>query len=206
MFEEVFKNALSTQHNSPLINRLWVEIIDYYSTPNRYYHNLHHLDHIANELAAIKNEIDDWQTIIAAVAYHDIMYDPLNHDNEERSASLAYDRLTQLGWTSAQKQKCTEQIMATKYHQPSDNSDTNFLIDADLSILGAEARQYLEYTKQIRKEYQVYPDDIYIPGRKKVLAHFLGMEFVFKSSYFRAQYEDRARSNISTELQMLAGE
>ena len=96
--------------------------------------------------------------------------------------------------------------MTTKYHQPSDNSDTNFLIDADLSILGAEARQYLEYTKQIRKEYQVYPDDIYIPGRKKVLAHFLGMEFVFKSSYFRAQYEDRARSNISTELQMLAGE
>ena len=201
MFETVFKNALSTQHNI----ELWTEIANCYSTPGRYYHNLHHLDHISNELAAVKNEIEDWQTIIAAVAYHDIIYDPVSHDNEEKSASLAYDRLTQLGWTFAQKEKCTEQIMATKYHQLSDNSDTNFLTDADLSILSVDARQYLEYTEQIRKEYQVYPDDVYIPGRKKVLTHFLEMESIFKTEYFKSRYEDNARSNISAELQVLAG-
>jgi predicted metal-dependent HD superfamily phosphohydrolase len=181
-----------------------VEIANCYSTPGRHYHNLHHLDHISNELIAVKNDINDWQTIIAAVAYHDIIYDPLSHDNEEKSASLAYDRLTQLKWTSAQKEKCTEQIMATKYHQPSGNPDTNFLTDADLSILGADANRYTEYAEQIRKEYEGYPDDIYIPGRKKVLNHFLAMDAIFKTIYFISRYENKARSNMSAELQILS--
>jgi predicted metal-dependent HD superfamily phosphohydrolase len=202
MFETIFKNALSTQNNGPLINELWAEIVTSYSTPGRYYHTLNHLDHISNGLTAVKNEIQNWQTIIAAVAYHDIVYNPLHHDNEEKSASLAFDRLTQLGWPAAPIEECYGHIIATKHHQYADKTDTNYFTDADLSILGAEADHYLEYSTQVRKEYQVYPDDIYIPGRKKVLIHFISMESIFKTRYFRLRYEDQARKNISMELAM----
>lgn len=203
MFETIFKDALSAQNNSPLISELWAEIVTSYSTPGRYYHNLNHLDHISNELTAVKNEIQGWQPIIAAVAYHDIVYNPLHHDNEEKSASLAFDRLTQLAWPASLIEECYGHIMATKHHQYTDKTDTNYFTDADLSILGAGARRYLEYTTQVRKEYHVYPDDIYIPGRKKVLIHFLSMESIFKTRYFRSRYEDQARNNISDELQAL---
>jgi predicted metal-dependent HD superfamily phosphohydrolase len=40
-------------------------------------------------------------------------------------------------------------------------------LDADLSILGKDLDTYLAYTKMIRKEYSIYPDFLYKPGRKK---------------------------------------
>jgi predicted metal-dependent HD superfamily phosphohydrolase len=94
-------------------------------------------------------------------------------------------------------------ILATKAHVMSANHDSNLFTDADLSILGAPADEYMQYTGQIRKEYRYYPDLVYKPGRKKVLRHFLEMERIFKTDYFFAQYEKQARANIETELQRL---
>lgn len=100
-------------------------------------------------------------------------------------------------------QQIYEQILATKSHKKSDDEDTNFLLDADLSILGKSPQVYLEYTKQIRKEYSIYPDFLYKPGRKKVLQHFLALENIFKTEYFKNKYESQARENIEFELRSL---
>ena len=59
-------------------------------------------------------------------------------------------------------------------------NDINLFTDADLAILGAEPEIYKNYAAAIRQEYSVFPDPIYIPGRKKVLLHFLKMERLFK--------------------------
>lgn len=76
-------------------------------------------------------------------------------------------------------------------------------MDADLSILGKSSQVYLEYTKQIRKEYSIYPHFLYKPGRKKALEHFLALESIFKTEYFKKKYEIRARENIEFELSIL---
>jgi len=87
--------------------------------------------------------------------------------------------------------------------ESSDQEDTNYLLDADLSVLGKDFETYLKYTQNIRKEYSIYPDFLYKPGRKKVLKHFLELESIFKTEYFKEKYEARAKENIAKELQLL---
>ncbi len=62
-------------------------------------------------------------------------------------------------------------------------------MDADLSILGQDLEIYLGYTREIRKEYSIYPDVLYKPGRKKVLRYFLDLESIFKTDYSKEKYE-----------------
>jgi len=93
-------------------------------------------------------------------------------------------------------QLCKEQILATKSHTISINSDTNHFTDADLSILGQSWETYSLYCQNVRKEYAVYPDLVYNPGRKKVLNHFLAMDSIFKTDYFYNKFDRQAKENL----------
>lgn len=99
--------------------------------------------------------------------------------------------------------KCVNMILATKSHDRSDDSDTNYLIDADLAILGKSPYDYQKYTEQIREEYYIYPDFMYNSGRKKALLHFLDMEAIYKTEHFFKKHEEQARINIKNELDNL---
>jgi predicted metal-dependent HD superfamily phosphohydrolase len=204
MFEETFKDELThIISDSLLIDKLWSEIRSSYSKSSRYYHNVAHLNSLVGQLLPIRNQIEDWLTLTFSVAYHDIIYNVLRKDNEEKSAALAYERLTQLNFSTIQKEKCKLQILATKHHQASNDVDTNYFIDADLSILGYDDKSYRKYAEQIRKEYRHFPDVLYKPGRRKVLGEFLKMKNIFKTKHFQDKYEDRAKINISNELKFL---
>jgi predicted metal-dependent HD superfamily phosphohydrolase len=52
----------------------------------------------------------------------------------------------------------------------------------------------------VRREYSIYPDLLYKPGRKKVLQHFLNMEHIFKTIHFYTLYEQNARNNLNREI------
>ena len=97
---------------------------------------------------------------------------------------------------------CLAQLYS-KTSQPSENSDTNYFTDADLSILGQNWEVYTQYYKNVRKEYAVYPNIIYNSGRKKALQHFLTMENIFKTEYFYQKFEETARKNIQKEIELL---
>lgn len=201
MFEDCFKYELELLiSDGLLIDNLWQEIQSNYNTPVRYYHNVNHLDSLIDQLLPIKNQIEDWQTLTFSVAYHDIIYSTLRQDNEEQSAAFAYDRLTQLNFPSVRKEKCKMQILATKQHQMNNNADTNYFIDADLSILGFDNNSYLKYAEQIRKEYRHFPDSLYKQGRRRILESFLKMKHIFKTKYFQNKYGEQAKFNISGEL------
>lgn len=145
-------------------------------------------------------EIVDFDVLLFSIFYHDIIYNSKRSDNELKSAQLADDRLAKLGVSNDQIRKCHRQILATKEHNNETESDTNFLVDFDLAILGDGPKIYLEYTKKIRKEYAIYPDFMYNKGRRKVLRHFLEMDGIFKTREFKAIFEQQARKNIRTEL------
>ena len=205
MFEEIFKKEiLHIVEDFTLIDELWTEIKTNYDKRARHYHNIFHLDSLIEQLLPVRSHIGDWQTLIFSVAYHDIVYNILKKDNEEKSAALAYDRLTKLNCPVPQKEKCKLQILATKQHQMSSDTDTNYFIDADLSILGFDNKSYFKYTGQIRKEYRHFPDIIYKPGRRKVLSSFLKMKNIFKTKYFQDKYEEQAKINILNELNSLS--
>ena len=205
LFESLFKAELATlTENTSLTGNLWSEIQTNYSNPNRYYHNLEHLNNMVATLLPFRNQVEDWQVLIFSIAYHDIIYDPSRHDNEERSSRLAVERLTEVSLAHGKVNKCEHQILATKHHQAAADQDTNFLIDADLSILGEEQPIYSHYAAQIRKEYSHVPDHFYKAGRGNVLELFLQMENIFKTEHFQSIYEAQARINIAEELRSLA--
>jgi len=194
-------SPFTQDHN--LIEKLWQEIEKKYAEKSRHYHNLEHLGHMFRELDAVKEDISNFTNISFSVFYHDIVYDASSKKNEEKSADLAQSRLQLLSLNIDDISEIHQQILATKSHQKSEKEDTNLLLDADLSVLGKDAATYTDYTKKIRKEYAVYPDFLYNPGRKKILQHFLQWESIFKTEVFKAKYETKARENIVSEIERL---
>lgn len=202
--KSIFSNLISKfSDDEKLKLDYWQEIEKSYSQKNRKYHNLLHLENMILELENVKDEISDFDALLFSVFYHDIIYKATSKDNEEKSAEIAKKRLEKINFSSEKIPKIYNQILATKSHKKSDDSDTNFLLDADLAILGKDWKDYENYIHQIRKEYSIYPDFLYNPGRKKVLTHFLEFDEIFKTNHFKEKYEKIARENIKREISIL---
>ena len=204
MLKDVFFLIVKKYYDNPDgAEKLWPEIEKAYTAKSRDYHNLQHLQNMYNELLACKEQVNDWETTVLSLFYHDIIYKATAKDNEEKSAGIAVKRLTLMGYPKEKTIKCRDQILATKSHALSNNNDTNLFTDADLAILGSPWDIYAGYCQQVRREYAIYPDFLYKPGRKKVLQHFLAMKTIFKTGYFIERYETAARINLEKEAALL---
>ena len=204
MLKETFIELLTNYtDNESLKNELWTEIDKNYSSKKRHYHTLEHLNNLLYQLTAVKSEIKNWETILFTLFYHDIIYNSLKSDNEEKSAELAEKRMKQIPVFKDKIELCKKQIFATKSHIKSTDSDTNYFTDADLSVLGQNWETYLLYCKNVRKEYSIYPTLVYNPGRKKVLNHFLSMDRIFKTDFFYNKFELQAKQNLQQEIESL---
>ncbi len=188
---------------SVLVEKLWKEIEENYCQSNRHYHNLDHLSYMFKKANEYKANLEDFDTLSFSIFYHDFIYNTKRSNNEEKSAEAARERLTKLGVPRFKIVKCQQQIMATKAHREDDDTDRSYLVDFDLAILGEDSETYQNYTRKIRKEYSLYPNILYNPGRKKVLKHFLEMDNIFKMPDFRNRYEEQVRKNIQYELENL---
>jgi len=182
-----------------LINTLWQEIKKQYSEPTRHYHTLKHLESIYKVLPKLDIVTE------FAIFYHDIVYDAIHNDNEEKSALFCEKQLTLLGVDNELVQETIQLILETKRHEASSQRNALFL-DADLAILGSNKIIYQSYTKNLRKEYAIYNDAIYNEGRNKVLMHFLEKERIYVSTYFYEKYEQKARRNLESAFLSLSKE
>lgn len=204
MLKELFITlAHHYSNDTVLVERSWRQIEKAYNQRKRYYHNLQHLEDLFVQLEPVSADIRNRDIVLFALFYHDIVYNTLRQDNEEKSAILAVDKLGQLGLSQHDILQCSDMILATKKHALSPDSDTNYFTDADLSILGRDWADYELYYKKVRKEYGIYPDLVYKPGRKKVLQHFLQKDRIFKTDFFHSNYETQARYNLQREYDSL---
>lgn len=190
--------------NESLINSTFDKLVEEYSAPGRYYHNLQHLQTLLALQRTYAHDIRNNDVLQLAIFFHDEIYNVQQSDNEELSALAAGRFLKQTTLPAYQILTVMDFIRATKTHAGDDHDeDLNYFLDFDLSILGSPADVYDQYATQIRKEYIIYPDEVYKPGRKKVLAHFLEKPVIYRTAVFREQYEVQARRNIVAELQAL---
>jgi len=202
---ETFTSLASRYTESiPLVEKLYTELVKHYSEKGRFYHNLDHLNFLLQQILPLADLIKDLDMVLFAVYYHDVVYSVLRKDNEEKSTLFAEKRLNTLNVKTNRIERCNKHILATKAHQVSDDSDTNFFTDADLAVLGQDWSAYKIYTEGVRKEYWIYPDIIYKPGRRKVVEHFLRMDKIYKTEPFFVKFENRARLNLKRELEELA--
>lgn len=182
-----------------------LDVIAHYSDPVRHYHNQVHVASMLKLIEEIASDAPDFDELLVATIYHDVIYDPTAKDNEERSAEMAVEILTNLGLSSEFVSTVEAFILCTKSHviDPAHPSSA-IIIDADLAILGATSEGYDEYARAIRKEYSFVSDDDYRAGRTQVLRRFVDRDYIYVTQEFRARYEESARKNIQRELSSLA--
>jgi len=186
---------------------LWREILSAYTNENRHYHSLEHLVDLFTQADQLKAQIEDFDTLELSIWYHDIIYQCLRKDNEEKSALFAKYRLEAINYPRQKLVRCYEQINATKTHKLPANSkdlDLALFLDFDLSILGKDWPIYENYCAQIRKEYSIFPNFLYNRGRKKVIKQLLNLSQIFKTNYYVEKYEKAARNNLERELEKLS--
>ncbi|MEQ3690244.1 MAG: hypothetical protein ABNG98_01865 [Flavobacterium sp.] len=181
-------------------NTLWLELEKAYTSKSRKYHNLQHIEAMVNSYCEYKEQLKLPNEVLYAIFYHDIIYKTTRKDNEQKSAEHAVSILPKNARLNSEL--IYDMICATQHHQKNKMEDVNWLIDFDLKILASKWEDYQTYFKQIRKEYKIYPEILYKPGRKKALEHFLENEFIFQTEEFRTKYEAIARENILNELSL----
>jgi len=190
-----------------LKDKLFVEIVNRYTGPDRFYHNLEHINHFLQELEKHRDKLNNPQALQLAAIFHDAVYVPFNQDkiqsNEQQSADLAKDYLEKLDVPTDIIQETISLILATKYHQAiKDNPDSAIFMDIDMLILGAQPEAYDRYVQAVRQEYSFAPDDVFNLHRKKLLKTLL-QKRIYLNQEMYDQYEEQARQNIERELKTL---
>jgi predicted metal-dependent HD superfamily phosphohydrolase len=183
------------------IQKNWSDLEKAYSNKSRHYHNLTHINDMIVSFETYSDKLQNPNEILFSIFYHDYVYKSSKKDNELKSAEYALSILPEN--IAFDKQLVFDAICATQHHQHNEIEDINWLIDFDLKILARDWDEYQIYFEQIRKEYRIYPDFLYKPGRAKALKHFLEDEFIFQTSTFRDLYEKKARFNIEKEILLL---
>lgn len=183
------------------IQQNWLDLEKAYSKKSRHYHNLTHLKEMIKSFEMYHDKLENPNEILFSIFYHDFVYSASKKDNELKSAEYALSILPEN--VNLNKKLVFDAICATQQHQQNAIEDINWLIDFDLKILAKDWEDYKIYFEQIRKEYRIYPDFLYKPGRAKALKHFLENEFIFQTEEFRGLYEDQARQNIEKEISLL---
>jgi len=175
------------------------KIMDAYSHKNRHYHNLTHIEDLLGQAKKNESHLQDADAVCLAILFHDVVYEASNSDNEKKSATFAQKMMKEMAVEGGKIQRVYDYILATKKHEPAPaDSDLQFLLDIDLSILASEPARYQLYTGQIRKEYSIYPDFLYKNGRKKAMTSFLERPQIFY--FYGNEYEKKARQNIENEI------
>jgi predicted metal-dependent HD superfamily phosphohydrolase len=184
-----------------LTNQVFYEIVKFYTRDNRYYHNLLHIQRVLDVANTLKSFANNFPAIEMAAWFHDVIYDPQAHDNEERSAKIASDYLIRFNVPQKTVNHVVNMILHTKNHDaPLENLDTKIFLDADLSILGAEELDYRAYSQTIRQEYLWLSEAEYRIGRQRVLQDFLQRNRIYFTEKAFQMFELKARENIKAEI------
>ncbi|MCT7985829.1 hypothetical protein NG796_21370 [Laspinema sp. A4] len=180
-------------------------LVSSYCQPERYYHNLGHIQLIIEILDPLKSLAQDFAAIYLATWFHDVIYDPTASDNEEKSADYAAEVLTTLNIPASTIAATQTLILRTKHHEAArDELDIQIFLDADWAIFGEEPSEYQFYTQAIRREFVAFSDDDYRRGRTQFLKRVLKRDRLYFTPQMFEEREAIARRNLEQELHTLS--
>jgi predicted metal-dependent HD superfamily phosphohydrolase len=179
----------------PIPQAIRARLVARYGEAHRHYHTWSHVEAC---LAARERIAPDAPIAVdIALWFHDAIYDPRAHDNEAQSAALM---LAELGPSA---EPAVPLVMATKHAALPDTDEARIVVDADLSILGADLATFDAYERAVRAEYAFVLDEPFRAGRAHVLQSFVDRGTIFSTSAARALWERPARENLARSLRAL---
>ena len=211
---KIFEWHLSAINNAiepVILKALWQGIAMRYNESQRVYHSLQHIRQLFGQFEQVKQHLYQPHSIALALLFHDVIYEPTRSDNELKSAEYAVDSLIPY-LTAEQCQHIYTLVMMTASHQIDQideliehgkYSDAAYLLDMDLSILGASWSEYQQYAQAVRQEYTHISNVDYRVGRVEVLKGLLGHPTLYLTDYYHSRLEEQARENIKREIKIL---
>jgi predicted metal-dependent HD superfamily phosphohydrolase len=191
---------------------LWADLQAAYGLgPERVYHAWSHIQSMLKGFEAVRPALAAPDAAELAICYHDVVYDPLAHDNEALSARRLEADLA--GRASADVVRLASAlVMATHGHRvpeemgATEAADCSFFLDLDLAILGSDPPAFAVYDHAIRCEYaHVSPAD-YAVGRAYILGEFQKRPRLYFSDAFQRTLEEPARANLARAISELGRE
>ena len=202
-WQRAWQGAGCTEPNDALAD----ELLGRYREPQRHYHTVQHLCECLVYLESVLTRIPDAVAVELALWFHDAVYDLAGSaaaSNEQRSALWARQALLAGGAPADLAQRVHDLVMATRHDALPATSDQCWLVDIDLSILGAAPTRFDEYERQVRDEYAAVPESLFRRKRAEVLAGFLARPRLYSTQYFRDLLETSARANLNRSIAALA--
>lgn len=169
----------------------------------RAYHNCAHLRACLYHLQSTTAPLEDPHAVELALWFHDAIYWPWSHHNEERSAVWAQRFLQQQGLPAQRVATVVQHILDTKHTPGPLTGDALWVVDIDLAILGQEDAVYRQFERNVRKEYFFVRWPRYVAGRSTVLQGFLDRPRIYQTDFFAQRFEAQARINLRHALQAL---
>ena len=179
------------------------DVIALYSAPDRFYHNLSHLEDcfqtfkLAEPIAIHPNEV------ALAIWFHDAIYDSQGHENEQKSAIWAASVIRQAGVENSVAERVSQLILATCHTGAVTDIDTQIMVDVDLSILGSHEEKFWQYEANIRREYAWVPESLFKQKRSQILQCFLERKYIYHLEIYRDKFEAIAHQNIKQAITKL---
>jgi predicted metal-dependent HD superfamily phosphohydrolase len=112
----------------------------------------------------------EYEKLMLAAIFHDIVYDPSSSTNEEDSANFLMECVVDKNNTDILDVE--KMILDTKTHNSTTNLSESFN-NYDMNIVERDFDQLLEWEKGISEEFSVYPKEQYKEGRLKFLESLL---------------------------------
>lgn len=162
--------------------------------------------------------LSDVTSVLFAVWFHDIVYDPTAADNELLSVDIWQLFIKHLQYeffdgNNNQLQELQEKvslfIRATIKHEILSSAtkeienDMKWFLDFDLSILGCDRETYMQYARDIRQEYIHIQSPVFEEKRAKVMTKFLNRKMLFFTKEVQKERNEIALDNIQAEINQL---
>ena len=173
------------------------QLIASYSEPQRFYHNLVHIEHCLSLLDIVHAELQNPRALELAIWFHDVVYQPGANDNEQLSADLFMAKTAGV-FAEPLRDTVYQHIMATVHDgAEAGHADTKYMLDIDLSSFGRPWAEFIRDSDNLRLEMEDLPDDEFYQRQAAFQDKLFSQPRFFKSDYFYDNYEAQARQNRS---------
>ena len=173
-FSKAMNPQLSFAEYSPLLARYGIAspeiLLERWREPHRFYHTEAHLADLLRQIAQSSFSETERQTLQMVAFFHDIVYLPTRHDNEEASAIFFRQHTS----PQADSALIEEIILDTKTHQARSPLSAYFC-QIDTAIVRTELPELLLWEDAIFKEFQCFDYSMYKMGRLAVLERFAAL-------------------------------
>ncbi len=147
-------------------------ILSMWNESHRHYHNLNHLNDLISQINENKSKFSEkeYEKLMLAALFHDVVYDPISKTNEEHSADFLMNCVVDK--TNSDILDVKQMILDTKTHNSTTNLSESFN-NYDMNIVERDFEQLLEWENGISEEFSVYPKEEYKLGRLRFLESLL---------------------------------